>query len=87
MNFSDLENSDDSTIFYYFQFNKYANQRIHKSIDFKNLNGNRPAIVNFKNYAFVCLNKSFKLKLTLIRVYAIKFINPQLFNVKIMIEK
>ena len=25
MNFSDLENSDYSTIFNYFQFNKYAN--------------------------------------------------------------
>ena len=36
----------------------------------------RPTIVNFKNYAFVCPNESFKLKLTLIQVYAIKFINP-----------
>ena len=36
MNFSDLENSHDSTIFNNFQLNKYANlianQRIHKSI-------------------------------------------------------
>ena len=36
MNFSDLENSHDSTIFNNFQLNKYANlianYRIHKSI-------------------------------------------------------
>ena len=31
----------------------------------------RPAIVNFKNYEFVCPNKLFKLKLTLKQVYAI----------------
>ena len=35
-----------------------------------------PTIVNFKNYVFVCPNESFKLKLTLLQVYAIKFINP-----------
>ena len=34
-----------------------------------------PNIVNLKNYTFVFPNESFKLKHTLIQVYAIKFTN------------
>ena len=78
MKFADLENSDDSTIFSNFQFNKYANlicKLFIKVLIFKIWMEIRPAIVNFKNYAFVCPNDLFKLKLTLIHVYSIKFIN------------
>ena len=46
-----------------------------KVLIFKILTEIRPAIVNFENYAFVCPNELFKLKLTLIQVYAIKFNN------------
>ena len=75
MNFSDLENSDNSTIFNNFQFNKYANSLYIKVLIFKIRIEIRPVIVNFTNYEFVCPNELFKLKLTLIQVYAIKFIN------------
>ena len=44
MNFSDLENSEDSTIFNNFQFNKYANVicklAYSYKFDFQNLNEN-----------------------------------------------
>ena len=76
MNFSDL-NSDDSTLFTNFQFNKYAN-RISvfiKVLIYKIWTKIKATILNFQNYAFVCPSELFKLKLTLIQVYDIKLIN------------
>ena len=44
------------------------------SIDFQNLNENWARHFEFKNYAFDCSSELFKLKPTMIQVYAIKCI-------------